>query len=141
MMPGPGFISGIQQWLVSPLTRWGQTSMMHKLAAAGAAVGLGYYLHDKGMSDTTVGLAALGAAYGASMLMHYPAMAGQMGMAMPGSMTPMLPAAPNVGPMAARASRSLASRGVRPTAMPPGLPQPQPAMQQQAASGQWAALG
>lgn len=61
----------------APITRWGQSGMLHKLAAAGAGAGLAYYLHSRGMADSAVAVAGIGGAYVASMLMHYPSVARQ----------------------------------------------------------------
>lgn len=61
----------------APITRWNQSSMLHKIIAAGAGAGLAYYLHTKGMADGAVAVAGVAGAYATSMLMHYPAVARQ----------------------------------------------------------------
>jgi hypothetical protein len=55
---------------MSPVRRWGQATMTHKIIAAGAGAGLAYYLHKKGMADVAVAVVGLGGAYATSMLMH-----------------------------------------------------------------------
>lgn len=61
----------------APITRWGQSSLLHKIAAAGAGAGLAYYLHSRGMADPAVAVAGIGGAYVTSMLLHYPTVARQ----------------------------------------------------------------
>ena len=56
---------------MSPVRNWGQTSLSHKIIAAGAGAGLAYYLHKQGMADVAVAAAGIGGAYATSMLMHY----------------------------------------------------------------------
>lgn len=55
---------------MSPVRRWGQASVTHKIIAAGAGAGLAYFLHKKGMADAAVAVAGLGGAYATSMMMH-----------------------------------------------------------------------
>lgn len=69
-----GVISDVAK---APITRWGQSSLLHKLAAAGVGAGFAYYLHTRGMADSAVAVAGIGGAYVASMLMHYPTVARQ----------------------------------------------------------------
>jgi hypothetical protein len=154
-MMGMGGLGQLQHLLLSPLTRFAQASLIHKLLAAAAGGGLAYYLHKKGLSDTTVALAALAGAYGASMAMNYPSVAGGMPGVMPAGQAlgagmgyAMLPAANQA--QVAQASRVLTSMGVRPGALAPpqptfpnvvhnpGIPQGAPVAQ---GGGQWAALG
>jgi hypothetical protein len=61
---------------LAPMQRWSQTPVMHKLIMAGAGAGVAYYLHKRGLTDATVAVGGIGAAYGASMLMHAPAIVG-----------------------------------------------------------------
>lgn len=61
----------------APIARWNQSSILHKVIAAGAGAGLAYYLHTKGMADGAVAVAGVAGAYATSMLMHYPAVARQ----------------------------------------------------------------
>jgi hypothetical protein len=67
----------------APIARWNQSSIVHKVVAAGAGAGLAYYLHTRGMADAAVAVAGVGGAYVASMMMHYPSMARQVAMGVP----------------------------------------------------------
>jgi hypothetical protein len=92
---------------MSPLQRWQQTSFTHKIVAVGAGAGLAYYLHKKGMADLAVAGAGLAAAYGTSMVMHYPTVSqGVPAAAASAGAAPALPA-PNVEGMAAYARQAL----------------------------------
>jgi len=141
-MTGNGMLGQMQSLLFAPLTRFSQSTMIHKLLAAGVGGGIAYWLHKKGLSDTTVAVSALAGAYGASMAMNAPAVMGIPGISGPqsgmGMMHGALPSA-NVGQVA-QASRVLTSMGVRPGALAPPQPAFLPA-QTPAGNGQWAALG
>jgi hypothetical protein len=105
---------------MSPLQRWQQASFTHKIVAVGAGAGLAYYLHKKGMADIAVAGAGLAAAYGTSMVMHYPAVSqGVPAMPAANAAVPALPA-PNVDGMAHYARQALGGGA---------LPAPQPAAQ------------
>jgi hypothetical protein len=67
----------------APIARWSQSSLLHKLAAAGVGAGLAYYLHTRGMADSAVAVAGIGGAYVASMLLHYPTVARQAAAGVP----------------------------------------------------------
>jgi len=85
----------LRELAMAPVRRWSQTSLFHKVIAAGAGAGLAYYLHTKGMADAAVAVAGLGGAYVTSAIMHYPKVV-QNGGSVLGSGQPvsgMLPAA------------------------------------------------
>jgi hypothetical protein len=79
----PGLSGLFGDIVKAPITRWNQSSMLHKVVAAGAGAGLAYYLHTRGMADAAVAVAGVGGAYVASMMMHYPSMARQVAMGVP----------------------------------------------------------
>jgi hypothetical protein len=118
----------------APITRWNQSSIVHKVVAAGAGAGLAYYLHTRGMADAAVAVAGVGGAYVASMMMHYPTMARQVAMGVPanGQATQALPPAQVAAmngiaqQMMAQGMGSYAAVPMRPTAAPvqgaPGMP-------------------
>jgi len=118
----------------APITRWNQSSVIHKVVAAGAGAGLAYYLHTRGMADAAVAVAGVGGAYVASMMMHYPTMARQVAMGVPANgqpaqaLPPAQVAAMNgiAQQMMAQGMGSYAAVPMRPTAGPvqgaPGMP-------------------
>jgi hypothetical protein len=112
--------SQITQLAMSPLQRWQQATFTHKIVAVGAGAGLAYYLHKKGMADLAVAGAGLAAAYGTSMVMHYPAVTqGVPAPAGANGAAPALPA-PNVEGMAHYARQAMGGGA---------LPAPAPAAQ------------
>lgn len=116
--------SQLSQIAMSPLNRWQQASIAHKLIAIGAGAGLAYYLHKRGMDDLAVAGAGLAAAYGASIVMHYPAVSsGASPVAANGSASAALPP-PSVDGMVANARAALG-------ASYSGLPAARPARQGQ----------
>ena len=138
----------------APITRWNQSSIIHKIVAAGAGAGLAYYLHTRGMADAAVAVAGVGGAYVASMVMHYPTMARQVAMGVPanGQGTQALPPA-QVAAMNGVAQQMMQQGlgsyeqvpmrpGVMPAQRAPGVPvQPvQPGVVQPQASGKWGLL-
>jgi len=74
----PGLSGVLSEVAKAPIARWNQSSMFHKLVAAGAGAGLAYYLHTKGMADAAVAVAGVAGAYATSMLLHYPTVARQV---------------------------------------------------------------
>lgn len=60
----------LRELAMAPVRRWGQSSISHKVIAAGAGAGLAYYLHTRGMADVAVAVVGLGGAYATSALMH-----------------------------------------------------------------------
>jgi hypothetical protein len=133
----------------APITRWNQSSMIHKVVAAGAGAGLAYYLHTRGMADAAVAVAGVGGAYVASMMMHYPTMARQVAMGVPanGQAVQALPPA-QVAAMNGIAQRMMSQGMGSYAAVPmnpaagqtrraPGMPQ-QPAVPQ--TGGKWGLL-
>jgi len=103
----------LRELAMSPVRRWGQASVMHKIIAAGAGAGLAYYLHKRGMHDVAVAAVGLGGAYAASALMHYPDVtrATGNGAALPGAQPAgALPAA-QVQDMAAQAQSVMNNTG------------------------------
>ena len=62
----------LRELAMAPVKRWSQTTVFHKILAAGAGAGLAYYLHKRGMTDVAVAVVGLGGAYTASAIMHYP---------------------------------------------------------------------
>jgi hypothetical protein len=132
---------------LAPLQRWAQTPLMHKVVMAGAGAGVAYYLHKKGMADAAVAAGGVGAAYGASMLMHAPALMGPV----PNGAQAAAPALPpaQVNGMVQRAQAAL-SQGVAQgaaAAMSNGAQQPATTSAPLAAapppnpSSPWAGLG
>jgi hypothetical protein len=122
--------SQLTQVAMSPLQRWQQATFAHKIVALGAGAGLAYYLHKRGMADLAVAGAGLAAAYGTSMVMHYPAVSQGAPAAAAAAAAPALPA-PNVNGMAAYARQALGG-GSLPAAPAQGggvVTRPQPAPQ------------
>lgn len=116
--------SQLSQIAMSPLQRWQQASLMHKIVALGAGAGLAYYLHKKGVEDLAVAGAGLATAYGASMVMHYPSMSrGVPTAAANGVASSALPP-PSVDGMVANARAALGASFV-------GLPAARPSRQGQ----------
>jgi hypothetical protein len=101
----------------APITRWSQSSMLHKLAAAGAGAGLAYYLHKRGMTDSAVAVAGVGGAYVASMLMHYPTVARQVAAGVPANGQAMQGFPPQQLAAMNRVAQNMFARGV-PTMAP-----------------------
>lgn len=135
----------------APITRWNQSSVVHKVVAAGAGAGLAYYLHTRGMADAAVAVAGVAGAYAASMVMHYPTMARQVAMGVPanGQAVQALPPA-QVAAMSGVAQQMMAQGlgayhpvpsgpPAAPVQRAPGAPvQPQQPMRQP--SGKWGLL-
>ncbi len=127
----------------APITRWGQSSMIHKLAAAGAGAGLAYYLHTRGMADTAVAVAGVGGAYVASMLMHYPTVARQVAAGVPANGQAMQGFPPAQVAAMNRVAQNMMSRGVpsmQPTGQMPAAPAghaPVPMQGVGASGGKW----
>lgn len=144
-MYGPNPLAGLAQLgtqltqvAMSPLQRWQQATFTHKIIAVGAGAGLAYYLHKKGMADLAIAGAGAAAAYGASMVMHYPAVSQGLPAPAAAAAAPALPAA-NVNGMAAYARQALGG-GSLPAAPTAGggvvtRPVPAPAQAQAQAMG------
>lgn len=63
--------SPLVQWLMAPLNRWHLASPLHKLLALGAGAGVAYYVRTrKDWTPAKTAMAGVGAAYGASLLIH-----------------------------------------------------------------------
>lgn len=132
----------------APITRWNQSSILHKIVAAGAGAGLAYYLHTRGMADTAVAVAGVGGAYVASMVMHYPTMARQVAMGVPSNgqgvqaLPPAQVAAMN-GVAQQMMAQGLGAYQSVPQAAPrqraPGVPA-QPGVAQPQSGGKWGLL-
>lgn len=129
MMPG---MSGVlAEVLKAPISRWNQSSTIHKVLAAGAGAGLAYFLHQKGMADPAVAVAGIAGAYATSMALHYPTMAQQ-----PAALQPPQPAAAITGglPAAATAAQEQPVSGMMAAPAAPSAPPPAP-------GSKWALLG
>jgi hypothetical protein len=120
----------MQRLAMSPIQRWQQASLMHKVIAAAAGAGMAWWLHNKGMDDLAVAAAALGTAYGTSALMHYPAVSQAAPAPQQAVMHPQALPAAQVNSMAARAQAALTSA---PAALP-GTSAPAPATNQNVAA-------
>jgi hypothetical protein len=145
-----GLAQTLSQLVSAPVQRFGQSTTVHKIIAVGAGAGTAYYLHKKGLADATVAAAGIGAAYAASMVMHYPTVAGAPQVAA-GAAPPALPApagaqpSPQANSMAQQAEAVLGmgagprqrSRRVRPRRRTAAAPDPMPPA---AGSSRWAAL-
>ena len=134
-----GVISDVAK---APITRWGQSSLLHKLAAAGAGAGLAYYLHTRGMADSAVAVAGIGGAYVASMLMHYPMVARQAAAGVPAGAQAMQGFPSQQLAAMDRVAKNMFSRGI-PAMQAPAGPMPQapvaqaPMPMQGASGGKW----
>lgn len=124
-VPMAGMGSGLTEVLRAPISRWNQSSTMHKVIAAGAGAGLAYYLHQKGMADAAVAVAGVAGAYAASMALHYPAMAQQPAIA------PVQPVVNGALPASTDAAQA---NGTQPLSAAPSVPPP-------ATGSKWALLG
>jgi len=124
MMPMAGLGAGLTEILRAPISRWNQSSTMHKVIAAGAGAGLAYYLHQKGMADAAVAVAGVAGAYATSVVLHYPSMAQQP--------APVANGAPALLP--APAATATANGAQQPLSAAPSVPPP-------ATGSKWALLG
>lgn len=97
----------LQSLALSPVQRWQQASLTHKVIAVAAGAGMAWWLHKKGMDDLAVAAAGLGAAYGASALMHYPQVMTSAPTAAAAPVSPQALPAAQVNNMAARAQAAL----------------------------------
>lgn len=116
----------LQRLASSPIRRWQQTSVTHKAFAIAAGAGMAWWLHKKGMDDLAVAAAAVGAAYGTSAIMHYPAVMQTTGQPQQAVMNPQALPPAHVNGMAARAQSALqAGNGAlpAPAAKTPAQPQ------------------
>lgn len=113
----------LQSLALSPIQRWQQASLTHKVLAVAAGAGMAWWLHNKGMDDLAVAAAGVGAAYGASALMHYPQVMTAAPVAGAAPVSPQALPAAQVNGMAARAQAALTS-GTAPLPAPPAQPQP-----------------
>jgi hypothetical protein len=124
-MPMAGMGSGLTEIVKAPISRWNQSSTMHKILSAGAGAGLAYYLHQKGMADAAVAVAGIAGAYATSMALHYPAVAQQPALVSQPVANGLLPAANGAPP---------ANQAQQPLSAAPSIPPP-------AAGSKWAMLG
>jgi len=112
-------LSGLSESLgrlaLSPIQRWRDATPIHKLLALGAAAGSAYYFHSKGADEKTVALTAVGAAYGASLLLHYPSVMGPQGQAQAG---PVVVPPQQLESMAAHATGALRQAQAQSSAQP-----------------------
>jgi hypothetical protein len=147
----------LRELAMSPVRRWGQASIMHKVIAAGAGAGLAYYLHKRGMHDVAVAVIGLGGAYAASAVMHYPEVARSTANGALPATQPVSGALPpaQVQSMAAQAQNVMNNAGALAPAAPGGAqpqeqqptvigatpPQPQAQAAAPMGSSKWALLG
>lgn len=123
-----GMSGTLTEVVKAPISRWNQSSTIHKMLVAGAGAGLAYYLHQKGMADAAVAVAGVAGAYATSMALHYPVVSQQAVMApAPAPIPAGLPAANQTTqqPMSGMVAASST-----PSAPPPAAP-----------GSKWALLG
>lgn len=125
-MPMAGMSGTLTEVLRAPITRWNQSSTIHKILAAGAGAGLAYYLHQKGMADAAVAAAGVAGAYATSMALHYPTLAQQPAL--------QPPPAPAALPAPAANQQQQSMGGMIAASAAPSAPPPAP-------GSKWALLG
>ena len=123
-MPMAGMGGNLNEVFRAPISRWNQSSTMHKVLAAGAGAGLAYYLHQKGMADAAVAVAGVVGAYATSVALHYPVVSQQ-----PAALPP-----PQVANGALPPATVAPPATTQPLSAAPSVPPPAP-------GSKWAMLG